>query len=115
MLGRLVCAVLPLLLLAAEHAVRVWLARGHSVRAAAALALAAVVCAPVHLLHEGEISWYLTDERTFYPVESVLPLELGGGTPRRVAALERHVGAVTPPVAYAAWAIGLVGWELDGP
>ena len=115
MLGRLVCAALPLLLLAAEHAVRAWLARGQAWRATAACAVAAVACAPVHLLRPGEIRWYLTDERTFYPVESMFPLALGGGTPKRVAALEHHLGGVEPPVAYAAWAIGLVGWVLDGP
>jgi hypothetical protein len=115
MLGRLVCAALPLVFLGAEHAIRSWLARGWSWRAGGALALAAVACVPVHLLRAGEITWYLTDERTFYPVESVMPLELGGTTPRRVAALERNLGTVEPPLAYAAWAIGLVGWELDGP
>jgi len=115
MLGRLLCAALPLIFLGAEHAVRAWLARGWSWRAGAALAVAAVACAPVHLLRTGEIRWYMTDERTFYPVESVLPLALGGGTPKRVAALERYLGDVEPPIAYAAWAIGLVGWELDGP
>jgi hypothetical protein len=115
MLGRLLCAALPLVFLGAEYAVRGWLARGWSWRAGGALAAAAIACAPVHLLRAGEITWYLTDERTFYPVESVLPLELGGATPKRVAALERYLGEVEPPVAYAAWAIGLVGWELDGP
>jgi hypothetical protein len=106
---------MPFALLGAEFAVRAWIAHGHTRRAAAALAVASIACAPVHLLPAGNVVWFLTDERTFYPVESLFPLEIGGATAKRVAALDKFVGGAHPPIAYAAWAIGLAGWQLDGP
>jgi hypothetical protein len=55
------------------------------------------------------MAWYLTDERTMFPIVSLDRIE----PPHRIAVLERYLGAAGARPVYAAYAIGVVGWETN--
>jgi hypothetical protein len=109
MLGRLLVPVLPLVFVFAEVGVRELVAARRWRMAAAAIVAAGLACVPTRIIAPREIAWYLSDERTMYPIVSLQAVEL----PHRVAELERYFAALRPPPVYAAYAIGIVGWETD--
>jgi hypothetical protein len=113
MLGRLLVPVIPLVLVFAEVGVRELVAARRWRVAAAAIVAASLACVPARIIAPEETAWFLTDERTMYPLVSLRPLELAGNTFRRVAILDHYFGAARPPPTYAAFAIGIVGWVTD--
>jgi hypothetical protein len=53
------------------------------------------------------MAWYLTDERTMFPIVSLDRI----APTHRIAVLTGYLGAVRPAPVYAAYAIGVAGWE----
>jgi hypothetical protein len=111
MTARLLCPVLPILFVLAEVAVRRMLPA--AIRSGALLVPMALVCIPTPLHKPGEYRWFLTDERTFYETESLVPFRLKGYIARRVHVLKQYLGGATPPPTYAAYVIGYLGWTTN--
>jgi hypothetical protein len=115
MLGRLICPILPIVFLLAEMAIRELLSCRQLVFGAAALLAVIPALLPTPVVRPGEVKWFLTDERTMYEVVSLSPLRLAGGTPTRVERLRSYLSSRDIKMSYAAFAIGLVGWETRWP
>jgi hypothetical protein len=77
MLGRLLCSVMPPLFVAAELGVRALLARQNVALGAVALGTLAPVALPNGVVGAFEKYLEIADERTFYPLASLFPLEVG--------------------------------------
>jgi hypothetical protein len=115
MLGRLLIPALPLVLILAELGVRALIAEKRWMIAAPLLAIASLACLPTRVIRHQEYIWHLTDERTFYQFDGLWPLEMKGNIPRRVAMLKRYFEGRDPPPKYAAFAIGMLGYQTGWP
>jgi hypothetical protein len=67
------------------------------------------------VIKHQEYIWNLTDERTFYQFDGLLPLEMKGNIPRRVEKLKKYFAGSASPPKYAAYAIGMLGYMTDWP
>jgi arabinofuranosyltransferase len=110
MLGRLLIPVLPFGFALAEVATRELIVARRWRIVAPALVVASLACVPTRIIEPEQFRWYLTDERTFYELDTLDPLVMKGGIFRRVAMLHRYLGGHVPSPVYAAYAIGIVGW-----
>jgi hypothetical protein len=109
MIGRLLVPVLPLVFVVAEIGVRTSRDRP---RLAALLAVPLVLaCLPTSIHKPGQPRWYLTDERTYYPVETLHPMTVGGPTAPRAEALHKYFPDAGPELHYAAHEIGYLAWR----
>jgi arabinofuranosyltransferase len=116
MIGRLLIPILPLVLVLAETGARALIEERRWRWAAPGLVVASLVCVPTRILRPMEFSpWQITDERTFYELESLFPLRLRGGIPERVTMLHRYFRDRDPPPVYAAYAIGILGYTTGWP
>jgi arabinofuranosyltransferase len=116
MLGRLLIPILPLYLVLAETGARVLIDERRWRWAAPALIAASLACVPTRIIKTQEFSpWGITDERTFYRFDTLVPLALQGSIPRRVKMLHRYFEGRDPPPVYAAFAIGILGWVTSWP
>jgi hypothetical protein len=109
MFGRMLVPVIPLVFVFAEIGLRELVAAGRWRTASAAVVAAGLACVPTRIIAPREMAWYLTDERTMFPIESPARIE----PPHRIIVLGEYLGAVQPPPAYAAYAIGVVGWVTN--
>ncbi|MBA2545087.1 MAG: hypothetical protein H0V17_35920 [Deltaproteobacteria bacterium] len=115
MLGRLLIPALPLVLILGELGVRTLIEDKRWKIAVPALLIASLACIPTRVIKHQEYIWHLTDERTFYQFDGLWPLEMKGNIPRRVATLKRYFTGSNPPPKYAAFAIGMLGYETGWP
>jgi arabinofuranosyltransferase len=106
MFGRMLVPLMPLIFVFAEIGLRELVAAKRWRTAVAAIVAAGLACVPTRIIKPREMAWYLTDERTMFPLDSLDRIE----PPHRIAVLRRYLGAVGAPPAYAAYAIGVVGW-----
>lgn len=119
MLGRLLCPLLPPLFVLAELGLRDLAAMGGSARtlmsgaSAAWLALAVIVPAPIP--REREKYLHVADERTFYAIESYLPLRLRHRLLRKARDIKRVAEPLPRPPRISAGAIGIMGYETGLP
>jgi hypothetical protein len=116
MLGRLLCPVLPYVLLMAESAMRRYGSRRRywfvSVAGIGAMALVAV---PNGLVRPWEKYMNIADERVFYRLKSIDPLVVDTGyTGQATSLLQAFKGASRPPLL-GVGCIGVVGWLTDYP
>lgn len=116
MLGRLLCAILPYVLLLAELAVRRLILRRRSWAFAAlgilSLGLAVV---PNGVVKPWEKYLHIADERTVYQLKKWKPIEVETSfTPQAHAILNAYKGAPREPVV-GVGCIGVVGWLTDYP
>ena len=109
MFGRMLVPVIPLLFVFAEVGLRELVAAGRWRTAAAAIVAAGLACVPTRLIAPRDMAWYLTDERTMFPIDS--PGEIV--PPHRIAVLEEYLGGLRPTPVYAAYAIGVLGWVTN--
>jgi hypothetical protein len=107
MFGRMLVPVIPLMFVFAEVGLRELVAATRWRVAAIAIVAAGLTCVPTRIIAPREMAWYLTDERTMFPIVSLDRIE----PPHRIAVLRRYLGSVGAPPVYAAYAIGVVGWE----
>ena len=115
MYGRLLCPIVPPLLLVAELGARTLIARGRTAIALPAVALLAVIALPVRMIHPGEKKWELADERTFYSLRTFSPLQIdsvyfewGHSLRRRFTDQGLHPTIATP-------CVGMIGYFSELP
>ncbi|MCG5052914.1 MAG: hypothetical protein KA712_08135 [Myxococcales bacterium] len=111
MLGRLLTPILPLVFLVSEQALLHMTSRWPVALAATASLSFVPLVVPAKVIPPAEVKWYLTDERTMYPLKSLSPLEIGGTTAHRGEMLARYLANEGVELSYAAFAIGYVGWR----
>lgn len=75
--GRLLCVVVPPLLLVIEAGARHLAQRERRAMLALALAATTLALVPTNVFGEREKKWQLADERTFYPLTSFSPIVVG--------------------------------------
>jgi hypothetical protein len=132
MYGRLLCPIIPPLLVLCELGVARLLEQGsaaaklrrggtkrhHAVAALAALSIT-VVAAPVRLITPFQKTWEIADERTFYTLASLHPIEIGTVYFRWAHALLRYFPSHAPSPHLSMYSAGVIsyytGWPmLDG-
>jgi hypothetical protein len=116
MLGRLLCAILPYLLLLAELAVRrLALRRRDWPFAVVGLASLALAVVPNGVVKPWEKYLHIADERTVYRLKKWQPIEVDTGfTQQAQAILNAYKGAPREPIV-GVGCIGVVGWLTDYP
>ena len=109
MTGRLVVSALPLIFVVAEVGVRS--ARRRPVLAALLAAPFALACLPTTVHKPQHMRWYLTDERTYWPVTALSPLTLGGRYADSADVLHAYLPDAGPELSYACYNIGYLAWR----
>lgn len=109
MFGRMLVPMIPLLVIFAEVGIRELVAAGRWRTAMVAIVAVGLACVPTRIIAPREMAWYLTDERTMFPIRSLDRIE----PPHRIATLAQYLGASAGAPVYAAYAIGVVGWVTN--
>jgi arabinofuranosyltransferase len=116
MLGRLLCPLLPPVFVLAELGLRDlarrpgWVPRGLAVFGLAGLCTTIV---PNPIINSREKYLHLADERTYYPVTSFFPLEIGYGQSRRARELDDAFGRLERAPVLSLGAIGIMGYQTS--
>ena len=109
MTGRLIVPVLPLVFAVAEIGVRS--ARPRPVLAALLAAPFVLACLPTTVHQPQHMRWYLSDERTYWPVASTSPVTIGGRYVEAADVLRAYLPDVGPELSYACYNIGYLAWR----
>jgi arabinofuranosyltransferase len=115
MLGRLLCAVLPLIFLSAELSLRVLVERRLTWVAAVASVLMAPVALPNGLIEPYEKYRHIADERTFYALRSFSPLEVELRYTNEARELKRAFARAPRKPTIGVGCIGIVGYLSGFP
>src|SRR5204862_5924466 len=115
MFGRLLCPVLPPLLLVAEMGVRELIARGRTLIALPAVALLTAIALPVKMIKPWEKKWHLADERTFYTLKSFSPIKVDSIYFNWGQSLFRHFAQHASFPRLATGCVGMVGYYSQLP
>lgn len=112
MLGRLLVVVLPIVLVLAEVSVRQAIVARHRYKPVALAGAGAVLIAalPIRLLEPTEKKWHIADERTFYVLASLWPLEVKSIYFEHGESFARVFGEHGLSPRYATGCVGMVGY-----
>ena len=115
MYGRLFCPLVAPLLVVAEVGWRELMREGRPALAAAGLAAFAMVAVPTVIFEAGEKKWHISDERTFYPVESFAPLVVRSRYFRSARGLNEYFAESGVAPRLGLQCVGTVGYYTGFP
>ena len=110
MLGRLLCSVMPPLFIAAELGVRALLARRKVALGAVALGALAPVALPNGVVGPSEKYLEIADERTFYPLVGLFPIEVDSSYTYRAYKFKRLFRKSPRRPRFAVGSVGIFGY-----
>jgi arabinofuranosyltransferase len=110
MVGRLLCPLLPALLVVAELGIRDLLAEGRWRLGLVATAIGIPLLLPTPILRPQEERWFVTDERTFYPLTSFAPIRVESDLFGYGQTLLRRFKARGLEPVIAVFRVGMIGY-----
>jgi hypothetical protein len=113
MIGRFLVVVMPLLLLGVERGIHRWARHGRRRPSWRAIAATALVAASLHgaaMIAPDKQRWFMADERTYYPVRRLFPVEVGHGAYSNGVAFRRAFSKATARPTIATSGVGMVGY-----
>jgi len=115
MLGRLLVTPALLIIVLAGLGFERLLRERERLQASALGALALTAVLPVALIQPGAKTWFISDERTFYPLTTFAPPYVASRYSKEAATLERQLLAQGLRPKLATDCVGIVGYETDLP
>jgi len=115
MLGRLLVTPALLIILLAGRGFEGLLREGKRRMASLLGGLALIAVLPVAMIRPGAKTWFISDERTFYPLTAFAPPFVASRYSQEAATLERHLLSQGMRPKLATDCIGIVGYETGLP